>query len=101
MKMLRIFVLFLAVLIFFRIGALLAHEWYPYACCGGNDCRELRDDEVQSLATGFLVNGTFFVPRKKAQISIDEHFHACFPSGKLGCFFAPLSLTRLGGKSLT
>ncbi len=80
---------FLITVVFASTSA-FAHSWYPFSCCGSNDCRPLKLDEVQVLPNGdYLVQGKFTVRRKDAAPSPDNDYHGCFPHERLGCFWAP------------
>lgn len=71
-----------------------AHDWYPYQCCSGRDCRPVPDDEVRYTPAGWLIrsNGET-IPFNKARFSPDGHFHVCsyggLPEAKTICLFAP------------
>lgn len=69
-----------------------AHSWYPFACCGGNDCFALPDGTVSESAAGYTIRTTGeFIPRHEARLGQDEHFHICRFGGTTGriCFFTP------------
>lgn len=68
-----------------------AHGWYPPACCSDADCAPLQPGRVQSLnGGGYLVDGTFYIPKDDVKQSLDGRYHGCFPNkSNLRCFFAP------------
>ena len=36
-------------------GRALAHDWYPWDCCSGRDCRPVTRSEVEITATGWRI----------------------------------------------
>jgi len=72
-----------------------AHDWYPIDCCSGRDCSPIDSVRVRVIAGGYVVDEQFYVEFKKALVSPDIQYHACFPSrGKqMGCFWAPRGTT--------
>lgn len=49
-----------SVLAFFAVTApepAKAHDWFPYSCCSGFDCRIIPADHVKTTAKGFLIPG--------------------------------------------
>jgi len=68
----------------------LAHSWYPPACCSERDCAPLAAERVRAGAAGWELPGGVVVPYGQAKASPDGRFHWCRrPSGALICFFAP------------
>ena len=80
-------------------GTVLAHDWYPYNCCSGHDCRRIDDTAVQ------LREGGFFIPESGETIGYaDERvkrtppeggnfYHRCSrggtPEGETICLYVP------------
>lgn len=60
--------------VFFILGFLLVHDWYPDVCCGGLDCRAVPCDSITEDKTGYFYDGIYF---KTAQPSPDGKCHAC------------------------
>ena len=67
------------------------HSFYPIECCSGYDCAPIDASRVQPLvAGGFMIDGSFYIPRAQVRDSMDGRYHACFPKpDNLRCFFAP------------
>ena len=71
-------------------------------CCDEHDCSVLNENEVREIPAGFLVGGIYFVARKRALLSFDSHYWACFNGEGTGahdrkkdvrCFFVPISIS--------
>lgn len=77
----------------------MAHEFYPWVCCGDKDCRPVPEPEsefqvlrpgdiyedrifgeTEALFTGFLVRGTLF-PLYRIRRSPDDRYHMCTARG--------------------
>jgi hypothetical protein len=71
----------------------VAHEWYPPACCGNQDCRHLEESKGETVvetASGWRLWDGRVVPRGFAKASPDRLFHMCERSdGSIICFYAP------------
>ena len=63
---------------------LLVHDWYPYWCCGGNDCHEIPCSDVREVKGGYMVHELFF---SSASPSPDGHCHACATGATTHCLF--------------
>jgi hypothetical protein len=65
-----------------------AHEWYPPQCCSGNDCRPIRQDDVELRPDGFFVkeSGELIpygdVRIRKTPPEGGASFHRCSVGGK-------------------
>jgi hypothetical protein len=91
-------------------GEARAHGWYTgkhdpdttISCCGGTDCKEVADAEVDEVPGGYRYIPTGeFIPMSRVQQSEDWRFHRCeflasftyrgeqMEKGKTRCFFAP------------
>jgi len=75
---------------FIEMRRSFGHEWYPVRCCSGGDCVPLEPTRVHAMNDGgYIVDGKITVRRDDVQQSLDGRYHACFPFGRLSCFFAP------------
>lgn len=59
-----------------------AHEamsgWaYPLECCSDKDCAEYPAENVTIVGDGFQLKEGDYIPRAKARISPDGHYHIC------------------------
>ena len=75
-------------------AVLLAHSWYPKACCGGNDCHPVPCGELQ-LKDGVIWNRIYFGPAM-IHPSLDSYCHVCVSAPNSGeipripnCVFIP------------
>ena len=75
------------------ISPVLAHGWYPVACCDHQDCRELAEGNgeiVTETPDGWRLWDGRLVARGRAAPSQDQKFHLCETRAKsILCFFAP------------
>jgi hypothetical protein len=76
--------------------AVPAHDWYPQACCSGQDCQQVADDSVEPTAGGWHVKDTGeVIPYSRTQTSPDGHVHRCWahvvrvPMSRTICLFVP------------
>lgn len=56
-----------------------AHSWYPYSCCGGQDCHPVACESISETKDGYEYKsalGTVY-KFKTAQPSLDNHCHVC------------------------
>lgn len=76
----------------------IAHDWYPWRCCSGMDCKLVPIGTVTPSDTGWYVNTTQeTIPYndKRIEQSPDGEFHQCAkganfaPGGKTLCLFVP------------
>jgi hypothetical protein len=69
---------------------LLAHSWYPTACCGGQDCRQIPCESISfdKLSNDYVYGGKHFATLSPSK---DAECHACFrPGASVGiCLFMP------------
>ena len=93
-------------LLLFAAGSVpvVAHSWYTghlnengLPCCGDDDCRPLDDGDVLEVGGGYFIQSlALFVPFKRTQPSVDQHFHVCVlkygwaEDNAPRCFFAPV-----------
>ncbi len=57
------------------IGLFLIHSWYPWQCCGGEDCHPVPCEQINEHADGsYDWHGIKF---KTAQPSQDASCHVC------------------------
>ena len=61
---------------------LLAHSWYPFACCGDMDCFPVACEQLVQTLSGWLYipTGNLFSP-EQVQPSHDDHCHVCVGNG--------------------
>ncbi len=54
------------------------HEWYPFECCSGKDCRAAQEGEVVPAPGGWRVvpSGEHYA-QAKVRMSPDGRFHRC------------------------
>lgn len=61
-------------------SAALAHSWYPWECCSGNDCDVILEERWTD--EGIVIrtkHGTALFPKDfPLKPSEDQHDHACF-----------------------
>lgn len=69
---------------------------YPFSCCSGMDCREIRDQAVLEGPRGYVIKltGELITPRDtRIKHSPDGQFHHCTvagePTGRTLCLFVP------------
>lgn len=82
-------------------SAAAAHEapagWsYPFSCCSGIDCREVKDSAIGEGLAGYAIKATGeVIPMTDTRIkqSPDGHFHWCSVAGlddsRTLCLFVP------------
>jgi len=73
-----------------------AHEWYPWYCCSGLDCRQLQPGELRRLPTGWLTPHGVVVPFHDPRIKVTPRphrgVHLCEqPDGSVICLYLPES----------
>ncbi|MER9217896.1 hypothetical protein NKI48_03025 [Mesorhizobium sp. M0644] len=77
--------------------AAMPQGWtYPFSCCSGYDCREVKDTDIVEGARGYEIRATGeLIPMsdKKIKQSPDGRFHWCSVAGandgKTICLFVP------------
>ena len=69
---------------------------YPYACCSGYDCREVKATSISERPEGFVIAGTGEVvgyQDRRLRESPDGEYHWCSVQGKNDgktiCLFVP------------
>jgi len=69
---------------------------YPFSCCSGYDCREVRKSAIGERPSGYVINGTGeVIPYGDSRVkeSPDGEFHWCSVAGKDDgktiCLFVP------------
>jgi len=71
----------------------IAHDWYPWDCCGGIECRALvesRGETVTEVPEGWQLWDGRIIGRGWARPSPDGQFHLCETLSKtILCFFVP------------
>ena len=68
-------------------ATLLAHSWYPTACCSNKDCFEVPCDEIHSVGATWEYRG-LTIGKEKTQVSQDGKCHVCvIPHVTLLCIF--------------
>lgn len=50
-------ILFISIIL---TGGSIAHEWYPYACCSGNDCHPVDCESLVQRGKGLAYKGFYF-----------------------------------------
>ncbi len=58
------------------IALLLAHDWYPKACCGDHDCHPIPCEQIHYDGK-YWVYKDFIWAKDKVRASLDEHCHVC------------------------
>lgn len=76
-----------------------AHDWYPYNCCSGHDCRPIEQDDVALTSAGFFVKESgetipFNDPRiRRTPPEGGSKYHRCSkggkPEGETICLYIP------------
>lgn len=75
-------IIFLSMLFVVVVGATRmapAHEWYPSACCSGQDCKAVPQEDLEEQADGTWVHlptGTVFT-KDTVHPSQDNKWHVC------------------------
>jgi hypothetical protein len=54
----------------------LAHSWYPWACCHDQHCHPVPCETIKADRLGLSWNGVIFTP-EMIKDSLDEHCHVC------------------------
>lgn len=57
-------------------GGSIAHEWYPAACCSGNDCRPVECSELVERGKGIAYRNFYFYDQM-IKPSLDGQCHVC------------------------
>jgi hypothetical protein len=74
-------------------SAVLAHSWYPVACCSDQDCRPLVEESGETVTEsveGWTLWDGRTIARGAAKLSPDRRFHVReSPTKTILCFFAP------------
>ena len=67
----------------FAASPVLAHSWYPLACCGHIDCFPVTCDQLVETVSGWLYvpTGNLF-KREQVQPSQDRNCHVCLGFGR-------------------
>lgn len=77
-------------ILLFIASAAFAHSWYPFGCCGDQDCRPVPCEELVEDKDGWLYvpTGNHFHPTQVSP-SQDRHCHVCLgrPDGRSLCAF--------------
>jgi hypothetical protein len=66
----------------------LAHDWYPYNCCSGHDCRPIEQSDVDATPDGFFIKESretiaYSDPRiRKTPPEGDAKYHRCSVGGR-------------------
>jgi hypothetical protein len=55
----------------------LAHDWYPYYCCGGKDCHPVGCDELIDDNEGNVKYNEYLFTKGQVQPSQDNKCHVC------------------------
>jgi hypothetical protein len=70
----------------------LAHSWYPWACCHDQHCHPVPCETIKADRLGLSWNGVIFTP-EMIKDSLDEQCHVCIDTvGKYRypyCVFLP------------
>src|SRR5262245_7603518 len=70
----------------------LAHSWYPWACCHDQHCHPVPCETIKADRLGLSWNGVIFTP-EMIKDSLDEQCHVCVDTvGKFRypyCVFVP------------
>jgi hypothetical protein len=83
-----------AVLAMIPWSASSAHDWYPWYCCSGIDCRQLQPGELRRGRWGWLTPSGVLVPFGDPRLKVTprEHpgVHLCErPDGSVICLYVP------------
>lgn len=57
-------------------GTLQAHDWYPAACCSGNDCHPVPCEQLKEVGRNLVYQGFSFYDTM-IKPSLDEACHVC------------------------
>jgi hypothetical protein len=55
---------------------MLAHSWYPWACCSGEHCHPVPCESIKAHALGLSWNGIVFTA-PMIRDSLDDQCHVC------------------------
>ena len=67
---------------------ILAHSWYPQACCEDSHCRPAPCDQMIEQSNGDIIfNGLIRVPAAQVKPSQDRRCHICIIAGSGICAF--------------
>jgi hypothetical protein len=55
---------------------MLAHSWYPWACCSDQHCHPVPCDSIKADRLGLSWHGVVFIPELIRE-SLDEQCHVC------------------------
>jgi len=58
------------------VTIMLAHSWYPFACCGDQHCHPVPCDSIKANTLGLSWNGVTFT-HAMIRDSLDERCHVC------------------------
>lgn len=80
----------------------LAHSWYEWECCAGNDCSPVPVEAIRAGKGGYSVTlqpgehplvkeapVSGLVPYSETRVSQDSEFHVCIVAGAIKCLYAP------------
>ena len=90
----------LALMAIMALSPVLAHSWYEWECCAGNDCAPIPDHAVRPVKGGYAVTIqpgehpmvkdkpiSGFIAYADARQSQDGKAHACIVAGALKCLY--------------
>lgn len=90
----------LALMAIMALSPVLAHSWYDWECCAGNDCAPIPDHAVRAVRGGYAVlirpgehplvkdaPVSGFIAYADARQSQDGQPHACIVAGKIKCLY--------------
>jgi hypothetical protein len=58
------------------VTIMLAHSWYPWACCNDQHCHPVPCDSIKADKLGVSWNGVIFT-QELIRDSMDEQCHVC------------------------
>lgn len=53
-----------------------AHSWYPFVCCGGQDCHPVPCSDLINTGKDYVYHGIHFL-KEQVQPSLDNQCHVC------------------------
>lgn len=75
----------IALIAFWAIGPVRAHEWYPLECCSDRDCWIAglggAEPEPRASPAGWVLSDGTLIPYHEARPSPDGQFHVCRHGG--------------------
>ena len=81
-------------------SSVMAHSWYPLACCSDKDCWEVGPEDVTATSSGWRIESSGeIVPYDDPRIRPTppeggQEFHVCHlagdPKGRILCLFVPV-----------